>query len=335
MASEIKPIGGLTRVKLSQVVPLKTPFSVYIYPTTFCNFKCNYCAHYLPLEEMKKRYDFVKENMTMDTFNNCIEQLKEFPEKIKVISLTGHGEPLINKNIPQMVKIIKDAEVSNSVEIISNGALLTKEMADGLIYAGLDVLRISLQGLSSKMYKEVCNYTLNFDDFLANLKYYFDNKKEHMKLFVKTLDITLEENEEEIFYKTFENISDRMFIEKIQPVYDGVESTEGLDTTVDRYGGVHDKRDVCPACFYVLGVFPSGDVQPCETIYRPIILGNVNEVSLYSMWNSQQLKDFWIQHLSKNRYDNPRCKVCCAPDDIARPEDVLDYDIDEILSRIK
>jgi len=57
---------------------------------------------------------------------------------------------LINKDIPVMVKMAKDAEIAERVEIISNGSLLDKTMSDRLIEAGLDTLRISLQGLNSK-----------------------------------------------------------------------------------------------------------------------------------------------------------------------------------------
>jgi len=67
--------------------------------------------------------------------------------------LMGQGEPLINKDIPVMVKMAKDAEIAERVEIISNGSLLDKTMSDRLIEAGLDTLRISLQGLNSKNIK--------------------------------------------------------------------------------------------------------------------------------------------------------------------------------------
>jgi len=60
---------------------------------------------------------------------------------------------LINKDIPVMVKMAKDAEIAERVEIISNGSLLDKTMSDRLIEAGLDTLRISLQGLNSKNIK--------------------------------------------------------------------------------------------------------------------------------------------------------------------------------------
>jgi len=36
-----------------------------------------------------------------------------------------------------------------------------------------------------------------------------------------------------------------------------------------------------------------------------------------------------------NRLQNDKCKVCCAPDDVSHPEDVLDDDVEEILKRLE
>ena len=67
MKSEIKPICGLTRTKLSNVIPLDTPYSAFVFPTTFCNFKCIYCAHSLGDTGMKEKYNFVKVTSTYIT----------------------------------------------------------------------------------------------------------------------------------------------------------------------------------------------------------------------------------------------------------------------------
>lgn len=333
MPSEIKPICGLERTKLADAVPLDTPYSVFIFPTTFCNFKCIYCAHSLGTEGMKEKYGFVKEHMSMETFHNIIEQLQKFPQKIKMLSLTGQGEPFLNKNIAKMIKIAKKADVAERIEIISNAGLLTKELADDLIEAGLDTLRISLQGLSSAKYKEICNADIDFNEFMENIRYLYKNKT-NMNLFVKILDVALEEGEDEKFYDLFRDCSDRMFIEKMHPVYDGVNATGDMEVTKDRYGKDIVTRNVCPLPFFMLGIFPNGDVEPCDGIYKPVVLGNVNEVDLKSMWTGTILKDFWIAHLKHGKTTNSKCAVCCAPDDVSHQEDVMDNDIEYVLKKL-
>ncbi|MGD9158489.1 MAG: radical SAM protein [Desulfobacteraceae bacterium] len=331
--SEIKPIYDDNRVKLADVVPLNTPYSVYLSPTSACNFKCIYCAHSLGLSEMIKRYGFVKETMTLDTYKKAVEQLSRFPEKIKLLSLTGHGEPLLNKNIAQMVKIAKESNAFERVEIISNGSLLSKDMSNNLISSGLDTIKISMQGISSLKYKEICKAKIDFERFMENINYFYKNKKK-TNLFIKILDIALEKDEEEKFYDLFSGCSDRMFIEKVQKTYDGVKATDGLDINYDRQGRVIKKRKVCPLAFFMLGIQPNGNVKPCDSVYIPAVFGNVNSGSITDMWHSKRHLDFWKLQLTKKRYTNKYCSVCCAPDDVSQPEDVLDEYADIILERL-
>ncbi|WP_296559009.1 radical SAM protein [uncultured Acetobacterium sp.] len=334
MASEIKPIYGTERVKLAEKIPLATPFSIFVFPTTYCNFNCIYCAHSLGYEKMKEQYKFVPQNMSMETYKKILDQIKEFPDKIKMLSLTGQGEPLLNRDIPLMVKLAKEADIAERIEIITNGALLSKEMSDRLIEAGLDTLRVSLQGLSSQKYQEICGTAVDFEEYLDNIKYFYENRR-NTNLFVKIMDVSLEDGEEEKFYHLFSNCSDRMYIEKMLPAYEGVEVTKDMDVEYDRYGRKHGKRDVCPLPFYMIGIFPDGEVEPCDTIYKPIILGNVNQDNLFDMWNGKKLRAFWEMQLSSERHCNTGCSVCCAPDDVAHPEDILDNEAKKILESLK
>ena len=43
--AEIKPNYDTKRKKLSEIIPLAHPFTVYIEQTKYCNFKCFYCIH--------------------------------------------------------------------------------------------------------------------------------------------------------------------------------------------------------------------------------------------------------------------------------------------------
>ncbi|MGV8120906.1 MAG: radical SAM protein [Candidatus Xenobiia bacterium LiM19] len=330
MVSEIKPVCGLERTRLAEKIPLSTPYSVYIFPTTFCNFRCVYCAHSLGIKEMKKRYHFSRETMRMETYEKAIEQLKEFPERIKMLSLTGQGEPLINKNIGRMVKMAKESSAFERVEIITNGALLTKELSDELIAGKLDTLRISLQGLSSEKYRNICGADINFDEFLDNIRYFYRNKK-NTNLFIKIIDISLDNEDEEAFYRLFSDCSDRMYVEKMLPAYAGVKITEKMDVNYDRYGRGVEKRQVCPLPFFMLGILPNGDIEPCDTIYKPIILGNVHNDHIHNTWNGKLLRDFWMMQLRGEKNNNEKCAMCCAADDVAHPEDILDDNAFKIL----
>lgn len=322
------------RVKLSDALPLDTPFSVFVFPTTYCNFHCVYCAHSMDAAGMREHYGLVQQTMDMDTYRTVLRQLRQFPRKIKLLSLTGQGEPLMNRQLPEMIRLARDAGVAERIEIITNGSLLTPELSDALIGAGLDGLRISVQGLDSRKYVAVCGCQIDFDRFIQNIRYFYQHKGQ-CDLFVKIMDAALDEGEDKKFYQIFDSISDRMYIECCRPVYSGVEFTENMDATViDRYGNTHPPRKVCPLSFFMLSVFPDGDVEPCDSIYKPIVLGNVHTSTLQEMFLGERLREFQRQQLLGRRYDNEKCAVCCAPDDVSHPLDVLDDSAGGLLARL-
>lgn len=334
MSSQIMPIYGLERTKLSEAVPLAVPLSVYVFPSTFCNFKCVYCAHVFPPEELKQKYGLDREIMSLETYRTVIDQLAEFGQKVKVLSLTGQGEPLTNKNIATMVRIAKEAAVAERIEIITNARLLTPRISDELAAAGLDTLRISLQGLSTEKYKAVAGVNVDFEQFISNIQY-FHAHKGTCKLYVKIMDMSLEQGEKPEFYERFRECSDRMYVEKMLPAYDGVPLTEGMDADYDRYGRKIGQRHVCPLAFYMLGIFPNGDVEPCDTIYKPIVLGNVRDARLVDMWRGEDLRQFWLMQLRGERNTNARCARCNAPNDVSHPEDILDNEAPALISRLE
>lgn len=321
--SEIKPAFGLNRENLRDVIPLKTPYSIYFFPTNLCNFRCRYCAHFGGLKQFEKEYGLKAESMSLETFKRTIDQLKDFSNQVKVINLSGQGEPLLNKQLPEMIAYAKESKVAKNIEIITNASLFCHELSKRLIDSGIDTIRISLQGMNNQKYKDICGFNLDFNKLVSEIEYLYSIKGS-TSVFVKVMDIALEEGEEELFYKTFGTISDRMYIEQCKPVYDSVEMTQNIETETDRYGRKHEHRDVCPLPFYMLGILPDGTVSPCETIYVPITLGNIWTESIIEMWNGKKMQDFQTMQLRKKRYMNPQCARCCAPDDVSHPEDNLD-----------
>ncbi|OIQ02500.1 MAG: radical SAM protein [Syntrophobacteraceae bacterium CG2_30_61_12] len=333
MKAEIKPIADLNRVRLADAVPLKTPFALYLFHTNICNFRCTFCAHSLGREGMKREYGFVPEVMPMEVFERTIEQMKAFPRKFKFVSFTGQGEPLTNKRLPDLVMRLRKAEVADVTEVITNGALLTPKISRALIDAGLDRMKISIQGINTQAYKTITGVNVDFDKFVEQVRFLYE-RKGMMQLFVKVMNISLAPGEDEKFYKIFGEISDRMYIETCRPVYPGVDyGDRSEDVTMDRFGRQHDKRLVCPLCFFHLAIWPNGDVVPCDTILKPIVLGNVNDkqMTLKDMWNGRAHREFCAMQLRKERMiSNPQCTRCIAPDDVCHPEDALDIDAEKI-----
>ena len=80
---------------LRDVVPLDTPYSINIEPSSYCNMRCVYCMHSLPREEIVAQGysdNYAGGYMSDETFALLLEQLKKFPSKISSITFGGVGE---------------------------------------------------------------------------------------------------------------------------------------------------------------------------------------------------------------------------------------------------
>ncbi len=333
MGSEIKPSYGLERIKLDEAVPLATPFTVFLSVATVCNFKCKYCIHSIGKAALSQK-GFTPEIMPWEIFLEAAKQIQQFKSKLKTLFLYGVGEPMCNKRLPEMVAHLKKLNVAEEIAFITNGSLLDRKSSTALIDAGLDTLRISLQGMSSGKYREICDFKINFEELVENIRFFYENKGK-TRLYVKIPDVALDAGDEDRFYQTFKAISDRMFVEKIVPVFHEIDYSSMIKSTstTDLWGNVHDVRMVCPICFYTLTVLPNGDVYPCCMESDPAGLGNIKHTPLPAIWNGEKHLDFLRMQLEKKRMSNDICKHCTAPDTSAKLEDELDSRADEILSR--
>jgi MoaA/NifB/PqqE/SkfB family radical SAM enzyme len=117
---------------------------VYIEPTNRCNLECATC--------MRNDWNEALGRMERSTFEGITQELKVVTPA-PVVFFGGLGEPLMHPDIVDMVA--KAKTFSPSVELITNGTLLTPTMSNRLIDAGLDMLWVSLDGASPESYADV------------------------------------------------------------------------------------------------------------------------------------------------------------------------------------
>jgi MoaA/NifB/PqqE/SkfB family radical SAM enzyme len=118
------------------------PRSIYIEPTSRCNELCQQCPRTLLSREDDR-------DLSYDDFRYIVDQ---FPVLERVV-LHGLGEPLLNKELPRMIRYLKDR--GTYVLFNSNGILLNEKRGQALIDAGLDEYRLSMDGSTREMYAKV------------------------------------------------------------------------------------------------------------------------------------------------------------------------------------
>ncbi len=337
--AEYKQWRNEEREYLKDVVPLETPYNVKVEVSSLCNARCVYCAHSLP-----DHGGIWQGNMTMELFEKVVDDLKQFPEKPKQMETYMFGEPLCNPLLPRMISCAKRERVVDRITFTTNALLMTPERIDALMETdGIDIIRISLQGLDAKSYYDTCGVRIDFDQFLNNLKYLYDHKGK-CSIRMKIADLALKgiENGKEKFESLFGDKADSVFIEHILPLYDDVDYDEidkqikdtvmcGRENVVTNH--IHK---VCHRPFFRVRVAANGLVTSacCDTPHD-IIYGDINKESLYDIWNGEKHRAFLKMQLEGKRFMHPSCKGCVAANDITSEADILDPWAEEILKRFE
>lgn len=117
---------------------------VYIEPTNHCNLECVTC--------MRHGWDEPVGRMSDATFAHILSGLQTFSPPPQIF-FGGLGEPLSHPDIVAMVREAK--RLGSTVELITNGTLLTRTLSRQLMEAGLDMLWVSLDGATPESYKDV------------------------------------------------------------------------------------------------------------------------------------------------------------------------------------
>ena len=131
---------------------------IYMEPTTSCNYSCITCIRHSWGDEIG--------HMPWSVFQKIITDMAELPD-LKAVHFGGFGEPLSHPKIIEMITACK--EMGYSVEMITNGSLLTAEVATKLIEIGLDWIYISLDGPDEDCFSQI-RPGASFEDVTCNIR---------------------------------------------------------------------------------------------------------------------------------------------------------------------
>jgi len=144
--------------------------SITINPTELCNRTCHFCPRHDP-----KIYPNQNLHMSEETAKRLASELKSIDYKNKVI-WSGNGEPLLNKNILNLIKIVNDDNPQLRVhEVNTNGDKLNQSMIDNLYFVGINHIMVSVYD-GEETFEKFTKLFENYDSNRYTLrKSYYDN----------------------------------------------------------------------------------------------------------------------------------------------------------------
>jgi cyclic pyranopterin phosphate synthase len=114
--------------------------------TDRCNFRCQYCmpAEGLPWLERS-------EVLSFEEIHRLVGVLASMG--VRDLRLTG-GEPLVRREFPRLVAMLREVEELDEIAVTTNGFLLARD-AEALVRAGVDRFNVSIDSLQRDRFFEM------------------------------------------------------------------------------------------------------------------------------------------------------------------------------------
>lgn len=289
---------------------------VYIELTSACNLNCSICFRNSWIDEKQSL-------MSVEVLGKVYESLAEL-ENVETVMFAGMGEPLLHDRICDIVD--KVSQLGMKTEIVTNGTLLTSEIAECLIKSGLAQVWVSADDSHMK--------SSGNDIFVKNINNFNYIRKGKCKLGLTyaLINPSYEDLKSIQSFGKYIN-ADEINISQIIPstLIENLEYNDSLPIgkrgVDDLFAPTKSRFNYCP---FVeednVFIKWNGDVVPCMQLLhssytylfkekRKVMaysFGNLFNNSLTTIWNSREYKEFRER---VRKFNFPDCTLCNGCDD--------------------
>ena len=324
------------RLNLANEIPLARPWAVMFELSSLCNFACEFCP--VSKKEDRDKHGLKLMNMQPELFKKMIDQLKEFPDTGQPFKFyyNGGGESLMNSNFVEMIEYaISNFPNANAHIIRTNASLITPEVSDKLIKAGMTEINISIEAVNEEGYEKITHRKGMFQRVLDNVTYLYDHRG-NCRIYAKIIPLGTPETDETEFFRIFTPITDIRETEHIMhwanQTNELVDKLRRPEITVN--GDPITDNIACPYIFYTLMLTAFGQAHLCcFDLFNYVDVGNVNDNTLLEIWTGEKIKDFWRMHLEGRRFEHKACSDCFYT--YGAPDFLTEQDRLDILERLK
>jgi len=272
----------------------KYPLNLMVEPTNRCDLKCIFCAR----QGMTRRQG----DMKLSLFKSIVEDLRERKCLPFQMHMHFYGEPLLNPDLPKMIRIAKEAGVP-IVRCNTNGTFLnTEEKCRELLESGVDILTIVVEPTEEIQNKTRVNSDLSrVESNILRLKSLRKKRKppicgETLALKGITSQIDLESG-----FERWRRIFD---------IYDVVPASTVGGQVID-YDSRPQPKEYCREIWTDSVILWNGDVTVCwPDVDARFVMGNVEEKSLADIWNCKEYENMRDIHRREDYSKIPFCDQC-------------------------
>lgn len=293
------------------------PLNLDIEPTNKCNLACPFCYRTIASKKGSPIFKWGLGSMSMDTYRKIMDQITvDGKSAVPAIKLTHRGEPLLNKNLCEMIRMAKK---KGAVDVIinTNGVLMTEDLAIELMDAGVDKVLFSFDSPYKEKYENT-RVGAAYGEVLDNIRA-FCSLRNSLKAYgtlirvgmVVTDDVT--EREKEDFYDLFSGCSDLV---SYNAVHEEI-LIDAVGNFTDKNGirkNVKEYKFADSQLWQRMTINWDGEAEICcENYKQEWELGNIHDSSVHDLWHGEQFRKVREAHAAGRWWEIPQCRKCTIP----------------------
>ncbi len=278
---------------------LKFPMMSVLSFSYVCNALCPNC----PYTNSSIRGDYKDAKyMAAETFRIIADEVGKHGAWLRI---SGGGEPMMH---PQFLELMQYAKAKGcKLGIITNGSMLTQELAQALLDIEVEMLEFSVDADNQNDY-DIVRKGLDFDTLVTNIKM-VSEKRNAMKSPTKIIATAINQNGidvdtvEQFWLPYVDNFQKRKYLTwGINAPENSADDTPYLPP---------EERVPCPFIFERLNIDSRGKIMVCGyDIAAKTDMGNVHDTSIEEIWHSEAFEHYRRQHLARKGDEIEMCRNC-------------------------
>lgn len=267
------------------------PLRIRIETSSACNLRCQHCPTGLNYQRGNRGI------MGMKLFHHILEQMRNMPFLQDCVLYLG-GEPLLNKNLATMCRLVKEQTPVKYTLFNTNAMLISNEICDELSQSGVDIIEISIDGHSPEE-NDFIRRGSKYDLIVRNVSMLRDRLPDTRIIIANTIvrrpGDPPEPEPPDFLRKDFPGLAINSHYAMKWPGFDSSKSAlTNLGTAVEC------AREYCRKPFTEMVVRENGDVVLCcYDILGQHVVGNALSQSLIEIWQEnfyQKLRNNMVQN---------------------------------------
>lgn len=288
---------------------LLTDFPLYLQIELhqICNLRCPTCTIGIP--EASTKY-ITDQHMDWTLYEKIILEAEKY--NCPSLNPQGINEPLLT---PDLEKHIKFASQHGFLDIMmnTNATLLSEERSKSLLDCGLTRMRFSLDAATEETYKKV-RVGGKYDSVMNNIERFIKMRNESGQklpvIGVNFVRSSMNEHEEELFIKRWENKADFIAFQEFVPPETEFDYSSLFPSDSIYRSDMQDGFN-CQQPWQRFFIHNTGEVCPCCAFFSAeLSVGNASTQSIYDLWHSEEMNKLRSLHKDGKFWENEWCKKC-------------------------